>query len=292
MTGSPEFEEIAGELYGLRPDEFIAARDERMAEAKAAGQRELARELGKLRRPTQTAWLINQLWRDQQEQVEELLALTDEFGAAMAAGDGKRLQSLTVTRRELEGRLVQRAGSLAAEAELPASADTLREVQETLGAALVSVDAAGEVRSGRLVRPLTYSGFGPGFAAVGQAATATPSRRGERAKPKSRKATAAETDEHQAAAQRELGEAQQEMSDAEQELAERSRAAERANDDHATLSKRLAELREHVREIDQQVMAAKQIAVREQRRHEQAEKAYERARAAVERAEKRLRQSR
>lgn len=292
MTGSPEFEEIAGELYGLRPDEFIAARDERMAEAKAAGQRELARELGKLRRPTQTAWLINQLWRDQQEQVEELLALTDEFGAAMAAGDGKRLQSLTVTRRELEGRLVQRAGSLAAEAELPASVDALREVQETLGAALVSADAAGEVRLGRLVRPLTYSGFGPGFAAVGQAAKDTPSRRGERAKPKSSKATAAETDERQAAAQRELGEAQQEMSDAEEGLAERSRAAERANDEHAALSKWLAELREHVRELDQQVIAAKQVAVREQRRHEQAEKAYERARAAVERAEKRLGQSR
>jgi hypothetical protein len=126
MTGSPEFEEIAGELYGLRPDEFIAARDERIAEAKADGQRELVRELGKLRRPTQTAWLINRLWRDQQEQFEELLALTDEFGAAMATGDGKRLQALTVTRRELEGRLIQRASSLAAEAELPASADTLR----------------------------------------------------------------------------------------------------------------------------------------------------------------------
>lgn len=292
MTGSPEFEEIAGKLYGLRPDEFTAARDERMAEAKAAGQRDLARELGKLRRPTQTAWLINQLWRDQQEQVEELLALTDEFGAAMAAGDGKLLQSLTVTRRELEGRLVQRAGSLAAEAELPASADTLREVQETLGAALVSADAAAEVRSGRLVRPLTYSGFGPGFAAVGQAATATPSRKGERAKPKGTKATEAETDERRAAAQRELGAAQREMSDAENELAERSRAAERANDDYAALSERLTELREQVRELDQQVIAAKQVASREQRRHEQAEKAYERARAAVERAEKRLGQSR
>lgn len=293
MTGSPEFEEIAGELYGLRPDEFIAARDERVAEAKTDGQRELVRELGRLRRPTQAAWLVNALWRDSRGEVEELLALSDDFGAAMAAGDGKQLQALTASRRELEGRLVQRAASLAAEADLPASADMLREVQETFGAAMVSAEAADEVRAGRLVRPLSYSGFGPGFAAVGQAATATPSRkREERAKPKGSKATEAETDARQAAAQQELVEAQQTMSDAEEELAERSRAAENANEEYATLSKRLAELREQVRELDRQVVAAKQVAAREQRRHEQAEKALDRARAAAERAEKRLSQGR
>jgi hypothetical protein len=296
MTAALEFEQIADELYGLLPDEFISARDEHITRAKAERHRELARDLGRLRRPTQTGWLVNQLWRDQREQVEELLALADDFGAAMAAGDGKQLQALTITRREMEGRLVRRATDLAADAGVPAGADMLREVQETLGAALVSGEAADQVRSGRLVRPLSYSGFGPGFAA-GQVTSATSARKARTkgttatagATPKGAKAErAAVPDVRRAAAERDLADAQEAMSAAEEELAERSRAADRADDEYATLSGRLAELRERVRELDQQVVAAKQTAAREKRRKDQAEKAYERARAGVERAEKRV----
>jgi hypothetical protein len=297
MTGSSEFEEIASELYGLPPEEFVAARDERIKEARADEDQALARDLGKLRRPTQPAWLVNLLWRDGGEQVDELLALADDFGAAMAAGDGRQLQALTGTRRELEGRLIKRVSELAADAGVAASAETLREVQDTLGAALVSAEAADQVRSGRLVRPLAYSGFGPGLAAVGQVGSARPSRKrepsgspatAERAKPKGGKAAEVETDARRAAAERELAEAQEGMSVAEEELAERSRVAERAEEEYATLSERLAELREQVRELDQQVVAARQVATREQRRNDQAEKAYERAHAAVQRAMKRL----
>ncbi|HEU4542719.1 MAG TPA: hypothetical protein VFR23_16440 [Jiangellaceae bacterium] len=300
MTAALDFEEIADELYGLRPDEFIEARDEHVARAKGDGNKALARDLGKLRRPTQAAWLVNALWRDRREDVEELLALTDDFGAAMAAGDGKQLQALTATRRELEGRLIQRATALAADAGAPAGADMLREVQETLGAALVSSEAAGQVRSGRLVRPLSYAGFGPGLSAVGQVSPAKPVRKkapsSEAAARTGRvgagSAKAAKPDEvaeaRRAAAERDLAEARELVSAAADELDKRARAAEDAAEQYATLSDRLAELREQVRELDQQVVTAKQVAAREQRRRTQAENAYERARAAVERAEQRL----
>ena len=300
MTAAVEFEEIADELYGLRPDEFVQARDEQVARAKAEGNKELARDLGKLRRPTQAAWLVNALWRDRHGEVEELLALSDDFGAAMAAGDGKQLQALTASRRELEGRLVQRAASLAAEVGVAAGPDLLREVQETFGAALVSVEAADEVRAGRLVRPLSYSGFGPGFAAVGQVGAAKSGRKAEAARgratrpteraPKGTKAasTDVEASARRAEAEKELARAQETMSAAEHELAERTRAADRAGEEFEDLSGRLAELREQVRELDRQVVAARQLATREQRRREQAEKAYERARAAVRRAEQLL----
>lgn len=289
MAATLDFEQIADELYGLRPDEFTAARDEHIARVKADGHRELARELGKLRRPTQTAWLVNQVWRDQREQIEELLALADDFGAAMAAGDGKQLQALTVKRRELEGRLVRRATALADGAGIPANADTMHEVQETLGAALVSPEAADQVRSGRLVRALSYSGFGPGLGAVGQAAPARPAKKAPSApKEATAERTDTESDVRRTAAEHELAEAHEAVSAAEAALADRSRAAEQAEEEHEALSDRLAELREQVRELDQQVVAAKQVAAREHRRLEKAKKAYERARAAVERAEKRL----
>jgi hypothetical protein len=282
MTAS-DFDEIADELYGTRPDEFTQARDEHIARAKADGDKSLARDLGKLRRPTQAAWLVNALWRDSREQIEELLALTDDFGAAMAAGDGKQLQALTSTRRELESRLVQRATDLADDASQPANPDMLREVQETLSAALVSPDAAEQVRSGRLVRPLSYSGFGPGLSAVGQVRSAQSRTRAaapdaERpAASRSRSSKATKPD----AAEAQRKQAEHELVDAEEMLAA-------AADEYENLNQQLAELRDKIRELDQQVAAAKQAAAREQRRREQAEKAYAKASTAVERAQQRL----
>src|SRR6266702_4217684 len=86
---------IAGELYGLQPDAFAAARDEQVRTARADGRPSLARELSRLRRPTQSAWLINLLWRDQREVMEQLFQLADELGRAQAQSSGRELQTLT-----------------------------------------------------------------------------------------------------------------------------------------------------------------------------------------------------
>ena len=40
--------ELADELYAIRPDDFAAARDEQVRKAKTEGRQPLARELGKL----------------------------------------------------------------------------------------------------------------------------------------------------------------------------------------------------------------------------------------------------
>ena len=73
--------EAAAELYALKPDEFIGARDERVQQARADGRAALAKAVAALRRPNQSAWLINQLARDQRQAVEELFSL----GAALRA---------------------------------------------------------------------------------------------------------------------------------------------------------------------------------------------------------------
>ncbi|HEY0580989.1 MAG TPA: hypothetical protein VGE94_02345, partial [Chloroflexota bacterium] len=65
-------EAIADQLYTLRPEAFAAARDEAVRKAKTEGRKILAQQLGKLRRPTQSAWLINLLWRDQRDVIEDL----------------------------------------------------------------------------------------------------------------------------------------------------------------------------------------------------------------------------
>src|SRR3979409_1796735 len=104
---------IADRLYTLRPDAFAAARDDEVRAARADGRQGLARELARLRRPTQSAWLINLLWRDQHEVMQQLFQLADELSRAQAQASGRELQSLTAQRREIEGALLRRARALA-----------------------------------------------------------------------------------------------------------------------------------------------------------------------------------
>jgi hypothetical protein len=148
-------------LYALRPDAFAAARDEQVRQAKAARQQPLARELGRLRRPTQSAWLVNLLWRDQREVMQQLFELAGELGRAQAQASGSELRSLTAQRREVESALIRRARTLGNAAGVNVTDAMVRDVQDTLAAALAQPAVADEVRGGRLVKPLAYAGFGP-----------------------------------------------------------------------------------------------------------------------------------
>src|SRR5437899_4834323 len=119
----PEFEEIADQLYALRPEDFAAARDEQVRKARADKKQPLARELSRLRRPTQSAWLVNLLWRDQRDSVNKLLGLADNLSQAQSAGSVAELHSLTAQRRELESRLIRRAHNLAKNAGINVTAN-------------------------------------------------------------------------------------------------------------------------------------------------------------------------
>ena len=68
-------DQAAEELYGLAPEEFTAARDEQVRAARTAGNRRLAAALGRLRRPTVSAYILNLLVRAQPEVAEQLVAL-------------------------------------------------------------------------------------------------------------------------------------------------------------------------------------------------------------------------
>jgi hypothetical protein len=128
----PAFEAIADGLYALRPDAFAAARDEQVRQAKAARQQPLARELGRLRRPTQSAWLVNLLWRDQREAMQRLFDLAEDLGRAQAQAAGSELRSLIAERRDVEGGLIRRAQALGSAAGVNVTDAMIREVQDTL----------------------------------------------------------------------------------------------------------------------------------------------------------------
>jgi DNA repair exonuclease SbcCD ATPase subunit len=309
----PEFEAIADRLYAERPEGFAAARDDEVRKAKAEKRQALARDLGKLRKPTQSAWLINLLWRDQHDVVEQLFELAGELSAAQARAAGEELRHLTAQRRELEVALLRQAEALAEKAGVKPSESTLREAQETLSAALADPAVADEVRTGRLVKPAAYAGFGflPSPGAAPAARPPEPPRpaqkRAEAARASSAEA-AGQTDSAaeaaQAGAEREAAERQARqrrqaaelrvrqartaVDAANRVLAERKDALEAAQREQRDLREQVDRLQEQLRRLEQRATSADQNASAAETRRDEATEARGAALAELERAQKDL----
>jgi hypothetical protein len=155
-----ELDEIVRELYVLPPTDFVAARNELVQRARAAGSRDVAERLQQLRRPTRSAWLVNVLARDPAA-MQRLSALGRQLRDAQTALARDDLRNLAEQRRHLIADLLDRVQAHAAEAGMRLTPTVLSEVEATLQAALVDLAGAMTIRNGRLVRPLTHSGFGP-----------------------------------------------------------------------------------------------------------------------------------
>ena len=145
------------ELYALPPEEFTTARDAAAKQAKAAGDPAAGKELKALRRPSAAAWLVNRLAAEQGALLEQLLALGPALAEAQAAGHADDLRALGRQRRQLVEAV---AGTAVSAAGRPVAGPVRDEVVSTLEAALADPSSAEAVRSGRLVRALSYAGFG------------------------------------------------------------------------------------------------------------------------------------
>lgn len=142
--------EVADALYALPHAEFIAARSDYVKAAKAEGERELAATIGKLRRPTAAAWLINQLAREQPDELARLADLGDRLRTAHHDVDGAAIRELSRERQTVMGSLVAGAREVGRREGQPVSDSTVRELEDIFTAALADADAAGALASGRL----------------------------------------------------------------------------------------------------------------------------------------------
>lgn len=158
---NPLPEDLLDRLYVLPPDQFIPARDEAVTAARRAGDRRLAEAIGKLRKPTVAAWLVNLVVRKRPDLVDDLFALGDALRAAQHDLRGGELRELSDRRRTTIGTLVAQARTLAREyGRAGREALPLAEVEATLSAALAEPDVAEAVREGTLTRAAGYAGFG------------------------------------------------------------------------------------------------------------------------------------
>jgi hypothetical protein len=159
VTGGDLLQEAVAELYSSDPGEFIGRRDELAAGARKAGEAAAAKRITALRKPTRSAWVVNQLVRAQPGVAAQLEALGAELRAAQEGLDGKAIRDLSRRRRELVDGLTRQAFTVSGQRSPPAA---LRdEVTGTLGAALADPEIAEQLRGGALERSLRSDGFGP-----------------------------------------------------------------------------------------------------------------------------------
>ncbi|NKR24986.1 hypothetical protein GS966_19035 [Rhodococcus hoagii] len=156
-----DVDQVADELYALDPSGFVAARTTRVAEAKASKDRAAATAIARLKKPTVVGWAVNLLARELPDEVDAVLALGDALQRAQRRLDVETLRGLTDQRQRLVRSLTTRAQKLVREHGRVLNESALREVSQTLHAAMADRELADTVRRGRLLGAATYSGFGP-----------------------------------------------------------------------------------------------------------------------------------
>ncbi|KSZ58907.1 Uncharacterised protein [Rhodococcus gordoniae] len=156
----PDLDSVADALYGLDPGDFVAARSEFAAQAREAGDRELTAAIGRLRKPTVAAWMVNLLARERADELAALLDIGSALRTAQRRLSGSEMRKLSEQRRRVVAALERDAGRLAADRGRTVSESALREVGRTLNAALSDPDIGEQVRQGRLDAIVESDGFG------------------------------------------------------------------------------------------------------------------------------------
>lgn len=146
-----DFESVADELYNADRDDFTALREQRAAEAREAGDKELATRIHRLRKPTSAAWLVNRLARHRPDEVAQLADLGEALRQAHSELAGDRLRTLSRQRHRLVRSLAEQASEVG---DVPVSESINAEITATLDAAVADADSARAVTEGRLTSAL------------------------------------------------------------------------------------------------------------------------------------------
>jgi len=155
---SASYDAAVTTLFQAALKDFVAERKRLLTELKTAGDKDGAARLGKLARPSVSAWTVNQLWWRERQAFEELIAAA----ARVKSGD----RDASNKHREALAELRQRAGAILEEAGNAASEGTLRRIATTLSA-LAATGGFEPDPPGALVAdrdPPGFETFAPGTA--------------------------------------------------------------------------------------------------------------------------------
>ena len=243
--------EAKAELYQADPDDFMSRRTELVARARVAGETAAAKQIGALRKPTRSAWVVNRLVRSDPEVTARLAGLAAGLRDAGRSMDGGRIRELTTARARLVDELTRQAFD-----GLPAPPAAVREeVTATLDAALADPEVAASL--GTLVRAAQYAGFGLAGNGQGMSVPAPPAAKTSKPAPAEPRA------------ERERRHREKIIS-AERAVAEADRAADAANAAEQALADTVRRLEAELAQARQQLAEARRQAYRAESQQQRA----------------------
>jgi hypothetical protein len=160
VTSADLLSQAVAQLYASDPDAFTERRGILVAQARAAGEISAAKSIARLRKPTRSAWVVNQLVRAEPGVPSRLAALGDELRAAEGSLAGAKIRELSQARRQLIDALVRQALTMAGQDSPPAA--LREEITATFAAALADPQVAEQLAAGTLVHAERRAGFGYG----------------------------------------------------------------------------------------------------------------------------------
>ena len=177
------------DLYGLPLEEFTKARDAYAKELRQSGKKEAAEEVKALRKPSVSAWAVNQAVRRRPQDAKALVKAGGELRkaqrAAVAGRNPDALRDATRAHRDLVEDLTETAKD-ALEERGAVSPSILVRIAQTLRGASIDKEASKALTAGTLSEDVEQAGFGPLLAAVPSLPKRAPRR--QAAKPKHAKA--------------------------------------------------------------------------------------------------------
>jgi hypothetical protein len=257
---------VAAELLRVPPNEFVAARNARVAELKAAGDRELAGAVAKLRRQSAAEWALNVIAHEHPDLVGDWAAAAADARTAQESPSGNLRQALADW-RAVTAQVVRAAPRGSPKGELTAELTQIGSSPEATATFVAGLLGAGDTNAA--VAADTPRRKSPG---TGSAEQSKPSKKSK--EPVVDLKAAQRREKALAAARRAVARATADAESAEQEATD----ADAAFDDAAA----------QVESARAALATAEQECERAKRRAAAAHKLYEVARADLDRANQQL----
>ncbi len=274
----------AAGLYGLEVPAFTAARDALAKQLRAAGDRTESDRVKKLRRPSLTAWALNQAARERPDLVVAALDARARLGAATQRaidGDPSDMRQAQLDERRAVDELVDAAAGILEGGGHPAADAARMRMAGTVRAASLDDEVAAGLRQGVLDRDHQATGLG-GFGLDGSTAGLAAARPGPAPPTAGQAATTSDAGQPPAAASDDVARrrAKRLATELASEADDRARRADRLRDaaaraerdaDKATQAAELAdrnaaEARRAADQAEQRAAAARRNAVDAQQR--------------------------
>jgi len=149
-------------LFRLPVAEFTAARSALAVQLKKGGHRDESDRVKALAKPSISAWAANQLYWQQREAFDRLIATGQRFRQAQTSGRAGKVADIRAAldaRREALSHLSDLATALLRDAGSSPTPETIHRITTTLEALSAYASFPDEARPGRLTRDVDPPGF-------------------------------------------------------------------------------------------------------------------------------------